>query len=277
MYRHDKALTIDNPNNNSEMIIHILHLLRKEEDQARLCYMLDKSFPFRYSNVRWNVGKKGRQMEKSDFFEEISRLGKALDSPERLRILDGLSQAERSVEDLAEALALPVKTVSHHLQKLRYAGFVKFRKEGRFSYYSVSCTGVIALMGNLKSLAVELLPDMKLHMKELKAARKPFRCPDDRNLTDMINSGEFLVIDVRSHDEFAYEHLPGALSVPLDELEDFIANFTGDRTVLAYCSDIFCDLADSAVALLIEAGITSFRLEDSVTARKSEAHLSHKA
>jgi len=93
----------------------------------------------------------------------------------------------------------------------------------------------------------------------------------------MIDSGEFLVIDVRSHEEFTYDHLPGALSVPLDELGEFITNFTGDQTVLAYCSDIFCDLADVAVALLIEAGITSFRLEDSVTARKSEMHESHRA
>ncbi len=76
-------------------------------------------------------------MEKSEFFAKMSKVGKALDSPERLRILDSLSQAARSVEDLTAVLELPVRTVSHHLQKLIGSGFV-------------SCEGVIRFLTRLQ-------------------------------------------------------------------------------------------------------------------------------
>lgn len=206
-------------------------------------------------------------MEKTEFFAKMSEVGKALDSPERLRILDSLSQAARSVEDLSLVLDLPVRTVSHHLQKLRTSGFVSFEKQGRHSIYSVSCAGVIRFLSNLKNLSTELLPDMKLHMKELESTRMKFKCPDDRNIDDMIKRGEVTLIDVRNREEYKFRHLPGAVSVPFDELDDFISEFDGRGIVLAYCSDIFCVLADKAVTEIREAGYTAFRLEDSVTER----------
>ena len=209
-------------------------------------------------------------MEKLDFFSKVSLLGKALDSPERLRILDSLCQTERTVENLAGVLDLPVKTVSHHLQKLKSSGFVTFRKKGRYSLYSVSCTGIITLMSTLKNLSIELLPEMKLYMKELDATRKKYQCPDDSDLTDLVNSGKVIIIDVRDTEEFNSAHLPAAVSVPFNELDNFISKFKDTRTVLAYCSDIFCDLADRAVTQMRKAGITAFRLEDSVTGRISQ-------
>ena len=210
-------------------------------------------------------------MNKSEFFEKMSVIGKALDSPERSRILDSLSQASRSVEDLALVLDLPVRTVSHHLQKLRASGFVSFIKDGRHSIYSVSCEGVIKLLSNLKNLSAELLPDMKLHMRELESTRVKFECPDGRNLEEMIRTGEVTVIDVRNREEYFSRHLPGAVSAPLDELDEFISGFNGRGIVLAYCSDIFCDLADRAVAKIRDAGYTAFRLEDSVTDRIADS------
>ncbi len=206
-------------------------------------------------------------MEKTEFFAKMSEVGKALDSPERLRILDSLSQAPRSVEDLSMVLELPVRTVSHHLQKLKASGFVSFEKKGRHSIYSVSCEGVIRFLSNLKNLSVELLPDMKLHMKELESTRMKFKCPDDRNIGDMIKKGEVTLIDVRNREEYLSRHLPGAVSAPIDEIDDFISGFDGRGIVLAYCSDVFCVLADKAVTRIREAGYNAFRLEDSVTQR----------
>ncbi len=206
-------------------------------------------------------------MKKSAFFEKMSEVGKALDSPERLRILDSLSQTPRSVEDLALVLDLPVRTVSHHLQKLRTSGFVSFIKKGRHSIYSVSCEGVIKLLGNLKNLSVELLPDMKLHMRELQSNRRKFICPDNRDLDELIRTGDATVIDVRNREEYSSRHLPGAVSAPLDQLDAFISSYDGRGIILAYCSDIFCDQADRAVTKLRAAGFTAFRLEDSVTDR----------
>jgi len=52
-----------------------------------------------------------------------------------LRILDCLIQAARSVEDLSKALYLPVRTVSHHLQKLRISGLVSSMMPCRVAVY----------------------------------------------------------------------------------------------------------------------------------------------
>jgi len=214
-------------------------------------------------------------MEKAAFLEKMSEIGKALDSPERLRILDSLSQVPRSVEDLSMVLELPVRTVSHHLQKLRASGFVSFEKQGRHSIYSISCEGVISLLSNLKNLSVELMPDMKLHMKELDSTRMKFKCPDGKNIDDMIKRGEVTVIDVRKREEYISRHLPGAVSAPFDEIDNFISEFDGNGIILAYCSDVFCIRADKAVTKIRAAGFTAFRLEDSVTDRIAAERKEH--
>jgi len=47
--------------------------------------------------------------------------------------------------------------------------------------------------------------------------------------------GEFVLLDVRSRDAFAKAHIPGAFSVPLDELSALTAQLPRDREVVTYC------------------------------------------
>lgn len=60
---------------------------------------------------------------------------KALADESRLKILGLLASQERSVEEIAELLALKGPTVSHHLSKLRELGLVKMRAEGNTHLY----------------------------------------------------------------------------------------------------------------------------------------------
>ena len=55
---------------------------------------------------------------------------RALDEPNRLKILCLLKQGERCVCDIFEPLNLPQNLVSHHLKALRDARLIDFRKEG---------------------------------------------------------------------------------------------------------------------------------------------------
>ena len=70
-----------------------------------------------------------------DEAEELAETLKALASPARLRLLTELAGGERTVEQLATAIALSLSATSHHLRLLRSLRLVKARKEGRHVIY----------------------------------------------------------------------------------------------------------------------------------------------
>jgi DNA-binding transcriptional ArsR family regulator len=57
--------------------------------------------------------------------------------PTRRRILDNLRDAERSVGELADALAISQPTMSKHLKVLREAGFVSCRTAAQQRIYRI--------------------------------------------------------------------------------------------------------------------------------------------
>ena len=63
---------------------------------------------------------------------------KALSHETRLLLLCLLSEKERSVTDLENALALRQPTVSQQLARLRLDGLVTTRREGKTVYYSIA-------------------------------------------------------------------------------------------------------------------------------------------
>jgi DNA-binding transcriptional ArsR family regulator len=75
-----------------------------------------------------------------------SQTFKALSDPTRLRILNLLTQGERSVNEIAETLSLLQSTVSHQLRFLKNLRLVKFRREGTTFYYSHDDEHVIGLL-----------------------------------------------------------------------------------------------------------------------------------
>ena len=70
------------------------------------------------------------------------------------------------------------------------------------------------------------------------------------------------VLDVRPGDEFALGHLPGALNIPLAELERRLGELPKGREVIAYCRGPWCVLSFEAVAALRTRGYRVRRLED---------------
>jgi rhodanese-related sulfurtransferase len=67
---------------------------------------------------------------------------------------------------------------------------------------------------------------------------------------------------VRPEDEFALGHLPGAVNIPLAELERRIGELPKSREVIAYCRGPYCVLSFEAVAALRAHGYRIRRLED---------------
>ena len=75
-------------------------------------------------------------------------------------------------------------------------------------------------------------------------------------------AGAVTVLDVRPPDEFALGHLPGAVNIPLRELEARLAEFDFAQEIVAYCRGPYCVLSYEAVAALRARGFTARRLED---------------
>ena len=62
----------------------------------------------------------------------------ALSDETRLQIVENLTRGERCVCDLQEDLGAAQSRLSFHLKKLKDAGLVEDRKEGRWSFYSLN-------------------------------------------------------------------------------------------------------------------------------------------
>ncbi|MFO0644573.1 MAG: rhodanese-like domain-containing protein [Polyangiaceae bacterium] len=76
-----------------------------------------------------------------------------------------------------------------------------------------------------------------------------------------IRAGEVTVIDVRPAEEYRAGHIPGALSIPVPELDARLDELPEGRDVVAYCRGPYCVMAVDAVALLRKRGLVAHRLE----------------
>ncbi len=69
---------------------------------------------------------------------ELLAITKALSDEGRIRIILALEANELCICQLTKLLKLAPSTVSNHMTILKQAGLVRFRKEGRWRYYSLA-------------------------------------------------------------------------------------------------------------------------------------------
>ncbi len=205
-----------------------------------------------------------RREAKTTLYEVFARVGKGLANPKRLELLDLLAQGERTVELLASAAGLGVSTASTHLQALREAGLVVSRREGTFMHYRLSGEKVGGLLALLRDVADEYLADTERASEAYLGSRSggAARGVERDELLRRARLGEVVVLDVRPTIEYTAGHIPGALSVPLDELEAHLKDLPGDVEIVAYCRGAYCVLAYDAVRLLNAAGRPARRLHE---------------
>jgi len=205
----------------------------------------------------------GDRAAKDTLFTEFAVVGKALASPKRLELLDLLAQAPRSVEDLARTADLGLSTCSAHLQRLLAAGLVTTRRDGTRIWYSLAGDDVAALFTDVRAVA-------QRHRPHTEAARRGYLGADDTEQVDLVEllrraeAGDVVVLDVRPAPEYAAGHLPGAVNIPLEQLEDRLAELPDDREVVAYCRGAYCVLAHDAVRLLTAHGRRARRATDGI-------------
>ena len=200
---------------------------------------------------------------KQALFDEFARVGKALASGRRIELLDVLVNGERTVDGLAREAGLSVANASQHLQLLRQAGLVAARRDGNSIYHRLAAPEAFALWRALRTLATSRLAEVERLAAAYLGDRDELEPITRQELARRLADGEELVVlDVRPAEEHAAGHLPGAVSIPLPELRQRLAELPRDREIVAYCRGPFCAFAHEAIAVLIDAGLTARRLED---------------
>ncbi len=206
---------------------------------------------------------------KQDLFTQFARVGKAMSNGNRLELLEFIAQGERSVDELAKVSGLSVANTSQHLQQLRQAGLIASTKQGLKVFYRLSGDDVIDLFNSLQNVAERHLADVQQLVNTFLTVKDDLEPIPATELLDRVRDGLVTVLDVRPPEEYQSGHVPGAINVPLSELEAHFSQLDTQQEVVAYCRGPHCVLAFDAVEKLRQNGIKAHRMEDGFPEWKS--------
>ncbi len=80
---------------------------------------------------------------------------------------------------------------------------------------------------------------------------------DRRQVLNLLEGGKALLIDARTPEEFAVGHIPGAVNIAVDRLEEFVEQMEAlpqDKLLICYCDGPPCDKGETLARLLFEQG-----------------------
>ena len=204
----------------------------------------------------------GSRAAKDSLFDAFAETARALASGRRAEIVDVLAQAERSVEELADEVGQSLANTSHHLRTLARAGLVATRRDGTRIYYRLASDRVAELWVALRDVAVEQVAGFPRLAEAYLGDRTELRTVSRWELADLVGDGAVIILDVRPPAEYAAGHIPGARSVPPDDVHRQLGMLPKDADIVAYCRGPFCVYADEAVRELGRHGYQARRLED---------------
>jgi rhodanese-related sulfurtransferase len=198
---------------------------------------------------------------KDSLYAQFARIGHAVASPKRLELLDLLTQGERTVENLAEQAATPVKNTSAHLRELRHARLVDTRRDGTRIYYRLADHDVADFVRRMQDLGRSRLAEVEQVARIYIDDRDALEPVTLAELHKLMRDDQITVIDVRPREEFESGHIPGAVSVPVPELKARMRELPKRREVIAYCRGPYCVYSLEAVTLLRKAGFRARRAD----------------
>jgi len=199
---------------------------------------------------------------RNDIYMHLARVGKALSSPGRLHLIDLLCEGSKTVEKLAQETGMSYANTSSHLQTLLEARLVSFEKQGLYSLYQITDPLVCHLFQSMQELGEKLIMDIKELVEDIYGKDSKIEHVGCKELVDRMKSGNVTLIDVRPKEDYDKDHIPGASSIPLEELEEKISSFPPDQEIIAYCRGRYCLLSVEAVEILKANGYQALRLDD---------------
>jgi rhodanese-related sulfurtransferase len=201
--------------------------------------------------------------EKDRLFDGFAGIGKALASGRRLELLDVLAQGPRSVEQLAAEIGQSVANTSAHLRMLATAGLVTSQRDGNRVVYALAGPSVETLWAALRATGVAHVAALDRLADDYLGDRRELEVMTRQELAERLRRGDApVVLDVRPTAEYLAGHIPGAMSVPPEEVAARLRRLPREAEVVAYCRGPFCVYADDAVRQLQRRKVTARRLED---------------
>jgi len=204
----------------------------------------------------------GQRPAKNELFDGFAAVAGALANGRRAEIIELLAQGERSVENVASAIDQSVANTSHHLRTLARVGLVTTRRNGTHIYYSLEDERVYDLWAALRDITTRHLANIEELANAYLGDRSEITTVTRDELKERLRSGQTTLIDVRPMNEYDAGHIPGAIPIPPDQLEDLLPQLPTDREIVAYCRGPYCVFADQAVRTLLATGHSARRLED---------------
>ena len=219
-----------------------------------------------------NVSDPSSRQRKDALFEQFARITKALASPRRLEIVDVLAQGERSVESLADAIGQSLANTSRHLQTLRAAQLVTVRREGLHAYYRLADDEVVDLWRAVRGLAERRLAEVERAARAYLGDTASLRTLGAAELSALLASGQVVLLDVRPEQEYRAAHIPGARSMPVEDLAERLPELPAGLPVVAYCRGPYCVMSIEALERLEASGRRAYRLEAGVPEWRAAGH-----
>ena len=198
---------------------------------------------------------------KDPLYAQFARIGHAVASPKRIELLDLLGQGEKTVEQLAEQSATPVKNTSAHLRGLRQARLVETRRDGTYVFYRLAGDDVFEFLRDLQALARARLAEVERVATLYIDGRDELEPVSLKELRRRMREGDVTVIDVRPEEEYREGHIPGALSIPVVQLKRRLPEIPKRREVVAYCRGPYCVYSVEAVSMLRKHGYKARRTD----------------
>jgi rhodanese-related sulfurtransferase/DNA-binding transcriptional ArsR family regulator len=209
---------------------------------------------------------------KSALYDAFASVAQALGSGRRAEIVDVLAQGERSVEEIATEIGQSIANTSHHLQILLRAGLVRSRREGTRIYYRLASDRVGELWTAVREVAERHVAEVHVLADDYLGERSTIEQLTLDDLQARLATGNVIVLDVRPEPEYRAGHIPGAVSAPLDSLDELAAKLPKRQEIVAYCRGPYCVYADDAVRLLQERGLKARRLDVGLPEWRSAGH-----
>lgn len=199
-----------------------------------------------------------------DYFREYAQMGKALSNENRLEILSLLIQSKKTVEAIAEETGLSIANTSKHLQVLLKSHLVRNERYKNFFYYRLADEKIEQMLTNFLEVAQEQIQQQHLVKDKFLGEAAEEYTVSIEEMEEKIQREEIVLVDVRPSDEFETAHIPGAVSMPIEELNTLVEGLPQDKTIVAYCRGPHCVMASKAIDILEQSGRKAVKLAQGV-------------
>ena len=141
---------------------------------------------------------------------------------------------------------------------------VKFQKKGNYVIYELADAAISDFLTSLHTLSEKQFVQVQQIKQKFLNVNLELDGISLSELKDRMDKGEVILLDVRPMEEYEEAHIPGAVSMPIEELSEKLSTLPSNCDVVAYCRGCYCLMSVEAVELLRSKGFNAFRLEEGV-------------